>query len=336
MSHCTYKSSVKARMGAKTLRLAVQKLDSCLELVEDALERGEDTVSPQLAASVEAQWPSTGIKPGIALNRALERVFEEQSQYMADPHGGQNQARSAFGLSRRTPMSEHEARDLTMRIKSEMRQTCLLLLQAHDGCAWKALGYSSWERYVHHEFGYSRSRSYELLDQGRVVHAVQEAFGPVPIPFISAYAAGEIKPHIDQVVGEIRRKVSMVGQEHWPEIARNIIQGKRAEARNHASSSKSSSVSEEEGGKEADPRGRSTRLPMRVGASISRSELLALNDYLAELPSANEAAIALTGADASKIELISKVIDWLTDLRSSLQRHESCQEANRPLARIAI
>src|SRR5205085_3735221 len=77
----------------------------------------------------------------------------------------------------REPMSEAEARAATERIRTATRFVCLLLLEVHEGRGWLALGYGNWERYVQSEFGMSRSRSYELLDQARGIESGREASG---------------------------------------------------------------------------------------------------------------------------------------------------------------
>lgn len=74
-------------------------------------------------------------------------------------------------------LSETEATKLTKKIKIAVDDLWALLIQAHEGKAWKALGYSTWEAYVSAEFSMSRQRSYQLLDQGKVIKAVREAAG---------------------------------------------------------------------------------------------------------------------------------------------------------------
>src|SRR5262249_34830812 len=108
---------------------------------------------------------------------------------------------------RRQPLDADAAGALTERIRDTRHDVCLLLLEAHDGRAAAALGYATWADYVLREFGLSRRRSYELLDQGRVVRAVQMAAGMCGIPHISAQAAEDIKPRLNEVTGAIRRRV---------------------------------------------------------------------------------------------------------------------------------
>lgn len=66
-------------------------------------------------------------------------------------------------------LTESEARDLTRQIQGFAETTWKLLVKAHEGRAHLALGYGTWEEYVRAEFDLSRSRSYQLIDLGRVV-----------------------------------------------------------------------------------------------------------------------------------------------------------------------
>jgi hypothetical protein len=92
-----------------------------------------------------------------------------------------------------TTLDQASARSLTERIRRARHETCVFLLEAHEGCAASALGYATWKLYVTTEFGLSRSRSYELLDQGRVIVSVHATVGLDELPNISAYAASQVK-----------------------------------------------------------------------------------------------------------------------------------------------
>lgn len=60
-------------------------------------------------------------------------------------------------------MTKAEAEKLTARINRDGYRLGELLLQAHDGKAWAALGYRSWSAYIGGEFSFSRATSYRLL-----------------------------------------------------------------------------------------------------------------------------------------------------------------------------
>lgn len=106
------------------------------------------------------------------------------------------------------PMDKAEAQAITDRIRNAVDQLWSLLLEAHDRRAWRALGHTSWEAYVTTEFGMTRQHSYRLLDQGRVIHAIEEAAGKVsPSGDISEAAARDIKSVLPEVKAEIKQRI---------------------------------------------------------------------------------------------------------------------------------
>lgn len=74
-------------------------------------------------------------------------------------------------------LTADQARTLTNDIKSSAERVYSLLLTAHERKAWAALGYHTWESYVRTEFDMSRGRSYQVLDQARVIKAIGDAAG---------------------------------------------------------------------------------------------------------------------------------------------------------------
>lgn len=68
-----------------------------------------------------------------------------------------------------------EARALTDEIRFTTEKLYALLLRAYEGQAWVALGYDSWRDYAMSEFQMSQSQAYRLLDQARVIEAIEAA-----------------------------------------------------------------------------------------------------------------------------------------------------------------
>jgi hypothetical protein len=106
------------------------------------------------------------------------------------------------------PLSVNEARKITDAIRGQVDRVWRLLVDAHDGQAWVALGYSSWDAYVRAEFGMSRGRSYQLLDQGRVIAAIGDASGDVSTTVdISERDARDLKDQLPAATAAIRARV---------------------------------------------------------------------------------------------------------------------------------
>jgi hypothetical protein len=113
---------------------------------------------------------------------------------------------NAIELRTAAPLSALTARELTNRIKDAVESLWSLLLEAHERKAWLALGYETWQAYVETEFNMARSRSYQLLDQGRVVRALRGAAVSTSVDITEAEAR-DIKPVLPQVVEQVRTKI---------------------------------------------------------------------------------------------------------------------------------
>lgn len=74
-----------------------------------------------------------------------------------------------------TPLTEVEARDLTIEIRRTSVRLWILVVEAHDRGAHTALGYDTWADYVKAELKISESRSYQLLDTGHVMRELAVA-----------------------------------------------------------------------------------------------------------------------------------------------------------------
>lgn len=107
------------------------------------------------------------------------------------------------------PLSRAQAQSLTDRIRSHIDAAWADITKAYEGKAWKALGYSSWGDYVKAEFNMGRSRSYQLLDQGRVIHALADATGGdvQRVGQISARDVDAVKDDLPAITTEIRERV---------------------------------------------------------------------------------------------------------------------------------
>ena len=198
------------------VRRRLEVLDACLTELEDANERGEQTVSPTISAKLRPHI--TGVCPGMRMNEALDLVFRHQETYLHDQDGGRRatKLRAPQGgfVSTVDPMrgserlDEADARRLTDAIKGHVHNVYLLMLEAHTGKAWSALGYKTWESYVRAEFGLSRSRSYELLTQARVVQAIRGAAGMSGVPDISTHLAMRMEPRLAGLLDSLRSAAS--------------------------------------------------------------------------------------------------------------------------------
>lgn len=72
-------------------------------------------------------------------------------------------------------MTASEARALTNEVRADTERLWAKLLQLHSEDAHTALGYDSWAAYCAEEFGFGRSRAYQILDAAKVVAVLGES-----------------------------------------------------------------------------------------------------------------------------------------------------------------
>jgi hypothetical protein len=300
-------------------RRRLKLLDACLDALEDAHERDEITVSRRLAVRLRQVVPD--IEAGMPIVDAIELVFREQEPCLVGVQGQQGASPSdadrpgplpqepdpMLGViegGRREalePLDADGARELTQRIKMATRAVCELLLEAHQRHIWPLLGYPTWERYVHTEFGLSRSRSYELLDQGRVIKAIRTAAGMSGIPDISAHAASQLKPHLREVVQLIRVRTEGVSQEDAADIVAEVVRQQR--------------------GLLPGRRGRVDGEPAIAAADVER--FYDAIEKLARMPPVADTIAELSGGAAPPPARILVAYRWLTEFAQEWSRRRS-------------
>lgn len=130
------------------------------------------------------------------------------------------------------PLNKAQARTLTERIRKHIDAAWADITAAYEGKAWKALGYASWEAYVKAEFDMSRRRSYQLIDQGRVIREIAEATGQnvQHAAQISYRDAEKIKGDLPSVTAEIRERVE-AGETPETAVARTVAEARAEKER---------------------------------------------------------------------------------------------------------
>lgn len=131
-------------------------------------------------------------------------------------------------------MSEIEARELTEAIRSAATATYILLAQAHEGKAYKALGYDTWASYVKEEFNISTQRSYQLLDLSKVIQTLEESAPEGTSVKLTEAQARDIKRELPKITERIQEETKGLS----PEDAGGVIDGIIDEAREEASAQK--------------------------------------------------------------------------------------------------
>lgn len=211
-------------------RRQLHRLDGLLGRLEGAIENGECSLTSALAADLSSEVPA--VRAGMSIFDAQDAVFAAQAACMSTISVDRRTTRGDLfpsqpsiddsGVDEPSVMAESEARVLTLRIKEGFASVCLLLLEAHEGRAWVALGYRTWECYVRMEFALSRSRAYELLDQGRLHRALQVAIGDDNVPPLSGRIAASLRPVLGDVIASVRKGIAQDGSDPR-EVAARVV-----------------------------------------------------------------------------------------------------------------
>lgn len=130
----------------------------------------------------------------------------------------------------KTPLNNEQAKQLTHSIRDAAEVIWILIARAHAGKAWKALGYDSWEEYVKEEFSMSRSRSYQLLDQAKVISAIEEALPEGSKITMSEAAARELRAVLEEAIPEIRKATENLEGEDAVKVTEEILSKYREKA----------------------------------------------------------------------------------------------------------
>ena len=129
-----------------------------------------------------------------------------------------------------TPLTTDQAQELTETIRSTSDVLYVLLARAHAGKAWVALGYNSFSDYVGEEFNMSRSRAYQIIDQARVIEAIESAVPDgTDLPTISEAAARDLKSIIGEVVPVIRDRTEGLSPQDAGYVVEEVVEQFRAE-----------------------------------------------------------------------------------------------------------
>ena len=126
-----------------------------------------------------------------------------------------------------TELSMDQAVKLTETIRNASEVLWVLISRAHAGKAWLALGYESWEGYVYAEFDMSRSRSYQILDQGKVIREIQTAVPEGTEIHMTEAAARDLRGILDEVIPQIKEKTEGLEPHQATIVVDQILEEKR-------------------------------------------------------------------------------------------------------------
>lgn len=125
-------------------------------------------------------------------------------------------------------LTREEAEELTASIQSTVTAVYVMLARAHQGRAYRALGYDTWEQYVKDQFDFSVRKSYRLLNLAETVKAIEEA-APTDTPIsITITEAQDIKRELPKVTARVKEETAGKTPEESAEIIQTIVDDTRA------------------------------------------------------------------------------------------------------------
>ena len=115
-------------------------------------------------------------------------------------------------------LNRMEAEQVTAKIKAYAGVAWVLLFEAHLRKAHKAMGYETWAEYVETEFDMSKSRSYQLISQAKIVLEISAAVStdvdtgdPSTVVDISEATARDLAGHVDEAVAAAKDAADALG-----------------------------------------------------------------------------------------------------------------------------
>lgn len=134
-------------------------------------------------------------------------------------------------LEDESDMSESEAQEITAAIRSAATAIYILLARAHEGKAYKALGYNTWADYVREEFEISPQRSYQLLDLSKTIKLIEEATPEGTKVKLTEAQSRDLKRELPRITEKIREETVDLDPEEAGEAVDRIVAEAREQQR---------------------------------------------------------------------------------------------------------
>lgn len=133
------------------------------------------------------------------------------------------------------PLTIEQAQILTNAIKSATSLLHVLIAKAHEGKAYLAMGYNSFEEYVKTEFDISRSRAYQLLNLSNTIKAIENVVPDGAEFKVTEAQARDIKAILPKVIEDIEKEIDSNEEVDTNEVVNNVINEAREEIKEQKS-----------------------------------------------------------------------------------------------------
>lgn len=126
-------------------------------------------------------------------------------------------------LDSESAMSADEAKEITEAIRSTAMATHILLAEAHEKKAYKALGYDTWADYVNEEFDISSSRSYQLINLNNAIKLLEEAVPDGTKIRLTEAQARAIKKELPEITERVKEETQDMSPDEAEDTVGRII-----------------------------------------------------------------------------------------------------------------
>lgn len=171
-------------------------------------------------------------------------------------------------------MTEDEATEITAAIRSTVTATYVLLYRAHEGKAYKALGYDTWKEYVAEEFDFSTQRSYQLLDLAKTVEVIESVAPEGTALSLTESQARDIKRELPKITERVQEETAGKSPEEASDIVDDIVDETRQQQKDDAKALKD----KEEANEEREKQEESDRLEAQADSLLEPDEDVKLGD----------------------------------------------------------
>lgn len=140
-------------------------------------------------------------------------------------------------------MTKDAARELTEQIKATATATYVLIHRAHELKCWVSLGYKTWEDYVINEFDMSKSRSYQLINQAKVVEAIQEVVPDGTEVLLTEAQARDVEKALPRITDKLKEKTKNQSPDEAAQTVKDVVNDVRKEEKENKNRTENDGVS---------------------------------------------------------------------------------------------
>lgn len=231
-------------------------LDSIDDLIDDENENEDDY-------ELEEDESSDDLDEILSVSNELDEILETEGL-----------AEIVSNEEYEVIMSEHEAKEITNSIRSTGAAMSALIIQAHTGKAYRALGYTTWAEYVKEELNYSPQRSYQLLDLAKTTKMFEEVTPEGTNIKLTEAQVRDIKQGLPKITEQIEEETYGMDADEAGDAVTRIVE----EAREQQKADEAAIAAREKSVQEAESEGYNKGLEAAADAFLEADTMNKMTD----------------------------------------------------------